>query len=136
MDRSVLRNPLIGLVIAPTHSLHNPWDAPFFYEDRRHVFYVTTSEKTVPISKYQLYGGLTAKQSEHIRDIPPVVLQPKFRIAHRIGPVSIEQHHGISDSAPIERFVSEDAYIRQALGTIGAVRFGDKELGPAGALAK
>ena len=36
---------------------------------------------------------------------------------------------------PIERFVSEDAYINKAIGTTGTVRYGDKEIGPVGVLS-
>jgi hypothetical protein len=35
----------------------------------------------------------------------------------------------------MRRFVTEDAYIRRGIGAGGAVRFGDREIGPAGALA-
>jgi hypothetical protein len=136
-SHDVLKSPVYGdHTIAPGHPLKNPWEGPFFYEDRRHVFFVTITDKVVRISSYQGYGGGTFKHLGYIPRIPPVVLQTKFRVTDRIGPMSIEQHHGISNLAPIERFVSEDAYIRQALGTIGVVRFGDKEFGPAGALIK
>lgn len=39
------------------------------------------------------------------------------------------------DPSPIERFVIEDAHIRQAFATTGVVNFGDKQIGPAGVIA-
>jgi len=50
--------------------------------------------------------------------------------------LSVEQYQAISNPAPLERFVSEDAYIKQALGAVGTVRFGDNEFGPTGARSK
>jgi hypothetical protein len=35
----------------------------------------------------------------------------------------------------MQRFVTEDAYIRQGIGTTGRVMYGNKEIGPAGALS-
>jgi hypothetical protein len=32
-------------LVGPTHRLTNPWGGPFFYEDRRHLFYVTTEAR-------------------------------------------------------------------------------------------
>jgi hypothetical protein len=133
-ERSILNNTLGGLVVGPNHDLANPWDAPFFYEDRRHVFYVTTTEQPVTISDHKGYPGLRVIPFEFSRNIPPLVQQPIDRIKDRLVPVSDDQHHGISNTAPLERFVSEDAYIRRALGTVGPVRFNGKELGPSGAL--
>lgn len=135
-DRNVLTNSLTGMAVEPTHSLQNPWDAPFFYEDRRHVFYVTTIENPTAISEYKGYTGVIPTSPVYVPHIPPIVLQPGFRLKDRSGPVSQEQHSGISDPAPFARFVSEDAYIKQALGTAGTVVFGDKELGPTGVIQK
>jgi hypothetical protein len=40
----------------------------------------------------------------------------------------------IVDQAPMLRFVTEDAYIRQGIGTTGVVTFGEKQIGPSGAI--
>ena len=42
----ILKNTIADRVIEPRHTLQNPWDAPFFYEDSRHVFYVTTTSRS------------------------------------------------------------------------------------------
>lgn len=42
---------------------------------------------------------------------------------------------GVIDPAPMERFVTEDVYIRQGIGTTGSVKYGDKQIGPSGAVA-
>jgi hypothetical protein len=138
LDRPVLQNNLEDQVISPNHDLQNPWSAPFFYQDSRHVFYVTTTEKPVMIQEYQSYGDMNSSPhwQEGIKDIPPLVLQTAPHLPDRIGPVIREQYHGIVDPAPIKRFITEDAYIKQALGTISTVRFGEKKMGPAGAIVQ
>jgi hypothetical protein len=40
----------------PGLGLSDAWTAPFFYEDRRNLFYVTTKEDSVPFYSYDGYG--------------------------------------------------------------------------------
>ena len=47
------------------------WTAPFFYEDRRNLFYVTTTQSTAPVSGTQSFGLPAAT---------PVPLAPKDTI--------------------------------------------------------
>ena len=69
LTRPVLKDTSIAAsAFEPRHSLQNPWDAPFFYEDSRHVFYVTTSERIVQIPQWDRYG------------IMPDPVQPRFTI--------------------------------------------------------
>src|SRR5262249_21904633 len=56
LTRSVLTNPIRYYTVAPHQRLRNPWDAPFFFEDSPHVFYVKTTEKPVLIYDYFNYG--------------------------------------------------------------------------------
>jgi hypothetical protein len=135
LERTILkaRQPLAGRTVAPhQYDLDNAWTPPFFYEDRRHVFYVTATSRQVPLFHFQGYVNVTPKGALQSLVIPPLVVQPAFKIPDLMGPViaeSAQRTHG-----PIERFVSEDAYIRKALGSTDSVRFGDKNIGPAGAL--
>jgi hypothetical protein len=118
------------------HTLANAWEAPFFYEDRRHVFYVTTKARPFTIREFKRYPGLISASPVRTLNIPPLVLHPKPRITDRVGPISSEHYQAVSNLAPIERFVSEDAYIKQALGSVDTVQFGGVELGPAGAVSE
>src|SRR5262249_6125604 len=101
LPRLLLKNALAAGITEPMHDLVNRWDAPFFYRDSRHVFYISTSERTVTVSEFQPYVGGTSQPQTKIPHIPPLVLQPKFAIPDRIGPVSVDQHPEISDPAPV-----------------------------------
>jgi Neuraminidase-like domain/ABC toxin N-terminal region len=135
-SHSVLNNGISDRTVEPTHPIAgNPWDASFFYGDSRHVFYVTTAERMVTVPQWNDFG-IVVTPPKMTPDIPPLVLQPVDVIPDLIGPVSKQPGFGAVDPSPIDRFVTEDAYIRQGIGTSGTVRFGDKEIGPSGSVMK
>lgn len=128
----VLDNAISDRTIEPNHPLAgNPWDAPFFYEDGRHVFYVTTSEHLVTVPSWDDFGIVVGPATMKV-DIPGLVLEPVEVIPDLAGPIIKQPGFGTIDPSPIERYITEDAYIHRGIGTIGTVRFGDKEIGPAG----
>ena len=137
-ERSVVKNKIGYRVIGHHHSLQNEWDAPLFYEDSRHVFYVTTAEKPVWIRDYSEFGTLVGLGPTQVMAIPPLVLQMDPKVQSKPKPwndgAPIVINPGVVDPAPMERYVTEDAYIRQGIGTIGRVAFGDKQIGPSGAI--
>jgi hypothetical protein len=131
---SVLKNKKSALndrAVKPNHYDINGWYAPFFYEDNRHVFYVTTAERIIQIPQWKDFGIVVIPPIWQL-DIPPLVLEPMERIPDLIGPVSKQPGFGIIDRSPIERYVTEDAYIARGIGSVGTVRFGNKEIGPTG----
>lgn len=141
LSRSVLAatDKIRYRTVEPYHVLQNAWTAPLFFDDRRHTFFVTTTEQPVWIREYVDYGF--AVGDPVVKDpikIPPVIIKsdpPKYKpkIPGDEGPIGPDIKNVINP-APIQRFISEDAYIRTALGTIGDVTFGDRRIGPAGAL--
>lgn len=56
LTRNVLKPQLPPRLVEPHHRLTNVWDAPFFLEDWRHVFFVTTSEEPVLLKRSLDYG--------------------------------------------------------------------------------
>jgi len=138
IPRSILKNPLPDGTIEPQHPLQDPWDAPFFYEDSRHIFYVTTTEQPVWIRDYSKFGTLVDLGLTQVVAIPPLVLQMDAKVPSRLEPwndtTPIVMKPGVVDPAPMQRFVTEDAYIHQGIGTTAVVTFGDKQIGPSGAI--
>src|SRR5262249_52735194 len=128
--RYILTNPMNGRVIWP----RNPWDAPFFYEDSRHVFYVTTSERIPHISQWNQFGIIPASAQPRFT-IPPLMFESKEGIPDRYGPFVTAPNVGVVDRTTIEQLVSEDAYINKAIAATGTVRYGDKEIGPVGVVS-
>jgi hypothetical protein len=141
LRRLILKETILGRIVQSWNALQDLWHVPFFFEDNRHVFYVTTTEETVLIPAQTSYGiahpGVAA---ETVATLPPLVA--RTQTASPVRPTfhgdgsPVEARLGAIDPVPIQRFVTEDAYIRQGLGTIGEVTFGNKRIGPAGSISK
>jgi peptidoglycan hydrolase-like protein with peptidoglycan-binding domain len=137
LPRDVLRDRLPFTTVEPRHELEYVWDAPFFFADSRHVFYVTTSERIVWLRDYTGYG-VPALPLQPQQQFPPLVMEPDPRLEvgpSRDGAVIRGPGFGVVDPAPVERFVTGDGSIRVGLGTGASVRYGDRDIGPGGVLA-
>ncbi|SDW57191.1 PA14 domain-containing protein [Marininema mesophilum] len=134
--RPVLKNQLYDRVIVPHHLLQSPWDAPFFYEDNCHVFYVNTTERIIKIPDWSHFAPMKVPQKPDLimpsLVLPELQLKPRPEIVDPYAPIHKGTGFGVVDRSPIERFVAENNYIFRGIGTLGTVRFGDKEIGPAG----
>ena len=75
---------------------------------------------------------------KRLSKIPPLIMHidPDARVEVKpwSGPGPLVTDLLAVDPPPIERFVTEDARIRQAIATTGVVNFGDKQIGPAGVI--
>jgi len=132
----VIDNDIEDRTVEPNHPLSaHPWDAPFFYDDKRHAFYVTTTQRMVPVWHWRDFAVL-ASQPTVTLNLPPLVLQPEPRKPDLVGPIIKQPGFGVRNPSPIEFVVSEDAYIHRGLGTLGTVNFDGKEIGPSGSQVK
>jgi hypothetical protein len=118
----------------PNHRMQNPWDAPFFYKNSHHVFYVSTKEQSAIVRRYFGYGVMANPPREF--QIPPVVVAPLSPIRDRSGSMMTDPRVATLDSTPLQRLVSEDAYIKKGIVIPGTIRYGDKDIGPTGILIK
>lgn len=136
LKRLLLNNQLTDRTVETTHPLKNIWAAPFFYRDGRHVFFVTTTPKLVPI--YLHAGvGVISKSDYTEAQLPPLVFEvdpnkPGRKYWGDGGPVGPDL--GVININPVRQFVTEDVDIRQGLATAGTVLFNNVRIGPGGAL--
>jgi len=123
--------------VEPQFGLPDAWDAPFFYEDRRYLFYVTTAENYVTIWRYGGFGlnfG-AATQKPPVFKIPPLTypvtpVVPKDPIVQfTVNPIDT------GDPAGLQRFVNEGTNIRVALGTGTVVTYQGRDIAPTGSIA-
>jgi Neuraminidase-like domain/Salmonella virulence plasmid 28.1kDa A protein len=136
IERSILSSDLDASLTTTQHQRTRSWDAPFFYEDSRHVFYVNTKERSVQIPDFTDYGynpPTTVFLPPDVQ-IPPVVVVPLTPIRDRSDFVIIDPQITMLDPAPLQRFVTEDAYIKKGIVTTGTIRYGDKDIGLTGTL--
>ncbi|HKZ55346.1 MAG TPA: neuraminidase-like domain-containing protein [Anaerolineales bacterium] len=136
VTREILLPQLPFGIINPRHELQDAWNSPFFFADSRHVFLVTTKEQPVWVRNYGRYDIFVNPDVVKVAQIPPLVVQtpppPKPKFWGEGGPIGSDR--GVVDPAPMQRLVTEDAYIRQGLGTTLDVKYGDRLIGPLGAI--
>ena len=130
LPRPILTTGIRDRVVEPRHPLQDTWNAPFFYEDGRHVFYVTTEQRTVSVPKW---GGFEfdIPLFEQPLEIPNLVFeQPP--IPDPIGPIVNPPNFGVINPGDMTRFVTEDAFINRGFETTKSVQFGNTPIGPGG----
>ena len=123
----LLENKIADRAVEPHHWFQSPWRAPFFYEDRRHVFYVTTKEVFVRPQKWPSYHITIASAVYALKS--PLIMEeykPPGPDPYEFGPI------GLDDPSSMKRFVSEDAYIKKGITLTSTVRLGGATIGPAG----
>src|SRR5271166_5190782 len=129
------QNSLLGLNRQPriVDTAPNPagWDAPFFFEDRRNVFYVTTTE--TPTLFDPLTYGIVATNTYKTSSspiIPPLVLDSPKKILQPT--VLATGFGGGGDSAAVSRFVNQNGVIHTAIGSATPVVYQGATLYPTG----
>jgi hypothetical protein len=137
MPRRVLK-PWQKFRLVETHQQYTTFGAPFFYEDSRHVFFVSTREERALIFDRLDYGAAADPGLRLDAVIPPLVyaVDPRLEIGPQFwgdgGPVGPDT--GIFNADSVRRFVTEDANINLGIAAAGSVMYGDRQIGPAGAI--
>jgi peptidoglycan hydrolase-like protein with peptidoglycan-binding domain len=113
----LLKNEINDRTVEPRHRVQSAWGTPFFYEDSRHVFYVTT-EKT--IKRPNRWDGfhLFTEQGSIVLQITPLLLEKQL----------------LPKPPPPELVLSADAYVNKWISTGGVVSYGDIGIGPSGGM--
>ena len=135
LSRQVMIDDIPVSAVQPNHDVPDIWNAPFFFEDNRHVFLATTVEQPVWIRTVQDYGILITPGVLQAAQIPPLVVQPPPPPRPNFWDGAIASDGGAVAPARMQRFITEDVYIRQGLGTTLNVQYGDRQIGPSGAIS-
>ena len=121
--------------IQPEPWLPDAWDAPFLYEDSRHLFYVTTTGNLMPIWRFPGFGilqaspGLTAASGLAIS--PMVLRQP---VVAATPPEVLAVTAADGDPAAVQRFISADTNIETALALPVTVTYQGQLISPIGSV--
>jgi hypothetical protein len=124
--RQVLENEIADHNVHTLHSIQNLWEAPFFYEDSRHVFYITTEKRLVPVPMWDNFGVMESVASS-VAQIPPLVLEEAIHRKPKPKPDRFV-NAVVDGTVPIQHFVTEDAYIDKAIGTTDRIVYNDVEV--------
>ena len=116
LTRKALKPEIPFKLVEPHHELNNIWDAPFFFEDFRHVFFVTTKEEAVLIQDVLDYGFTAGVGTLQDATVTPVVLTDG----------------GTTFAAG--QFLSEDAVLQPESVAGNGVMFDGNLIGPSGSI--
>jgi len=137
MVRHILK-PWQKFRLVETHQEYPTFDAPFFYEDSRHVFFVATRETKRIIFDRNDYGVTADPGLKVDPNIPGLVWEVDPRL--ELGPkfwgdgAPVGPDIGIYKGDAVQRFVTEDANINVGIGSVGSVTYGDRQIGPGGSI--
>ncbi|MBS1910849.1 MAG: hypothetical protein JST22_02570 [Bacteroidetes bacterium] len=138
ITRQILSPDLEYRYVWPMHPVSDVWESPMFYYDGRHAFYVTTTDRQVPIPVYTGYVNGTATSRWSGGSLPPIVLAGNPGPAIQVNPWV--NGGGVSMGTPagalnaVQQFVTEDANINQGIGSTVQVTFGSRTIGAAGSM--
>lgn len=108
------------------------WHSPFFFEDRRNVFYVETVEPWIPFRFSSNYGIVASSiYTVSTPNLPPLVLNSPPPVVP-ITPFANGYVAGGGDPAAAAQFVSQNQTIRAALGSVTSVVYQGAKLYPTG----
>lgn len=131
---SILQYTWLPRYIQPQPWLPDAWDAPFLYEDRRHLFYVRTTEQLVPVWRYPGFGILSASPgllASGVTISPLVLSQPVVAATPR-EVLALSAASG--DPAAVQRFIAAGTNIRTAVALPQTVTYQGQLITPIGSL--
>jgi hypothetical protein len=135
------RNRLISFnwgprYVEPQIALADAWDAPFFYEDRQHVFYVTTTDHYRTVVSFDGFGVLSATSShfDPVLDLPPLVFKTPPQL--RDVPDTIVAGNMIFQgySTGMQGYLSRSQTIRTAVGATDPISYQGRQIYPGGSI--
>lgn len=136
--QEILRNAVLYEVIDHRHKVNNIFETPFFFQDRRHVFFVRPIEGEVfTVDNYLNVGIVKRPLDFKIPIVMPILVKPDpidlVLPREVIFPPFVIQP-GAVDRNPVDVFLNNNVYIKQVIGTAGAVKFSNSLIGPGGSI--
>ena len=105
------------------HKMKDIFQSPFFFQDRLHLFFVSSVESLVSVAEWADFGILFV--TSKIEIVPPLLIKPDFpKPPGEVFFSHFEIEPGVADPSSVEAFLSRNPYINQAMSTGGTVLFG------------
>lgn len=140
-SRTLLQNGLVGAAVQPNHPGTDPWTAPFFYSDNRNTFYVTTSHRTrsifqIPFPAVVGTWGKSTCEGPEIAASFSVTAQKAGLLKRKLLADQPFDDSGPDVIEPGSALVDIASGLRQVIHQDEPVRFGDRQIGPKGAVIR
>ncbi len=119
-------------IVAPGHPLARVYEAPFFFQDREHVFFVRSEREIVMLNRFRGFGMQPAaffsgRPMELIESGLADSLETGFAASGLVLDIAGERD-------AMAGLVRHEPQIQRALVTTGAFRYGDRLILPGGSI--
>ncbi|WP_167541006.1 neuraminidase-like domain-containing protein [Rhodococcus jostii] len=134
--RQVLRPDIPFDLVFTRHKVDDPWNAPFLLTDRRHAFYVTSTDEPKEITTVEEYWTQTPFVLD-LSGLSPLIVKKVTQVDLR--PIfwgNGIRDDGYTDPVPMTQFLAADPLIRLGLATVRPVLYDGQRIGPAGAIVR
>jgi hypothetical protein len=110
--------------------LSDAWVAPFFYEDRQNVFYVTTYEVQIYFMDYDGFGILSSAPEPRRQtiNIPPLVFQESPNVSSISYPILAAAPVTRGGAEIVHAYLSRSTTIRIGIGSDTPVIYKDQPI--------
>jgi hypothetical protein len=133
-ERQVLGKGTLYEIVDPRHPVTEVFKAPFFLQDPRHVFFVTSRTSLVLVGEYLPIGISRPPLIAHAG--LTLLVQPDYAwLPAKTLLLTDPGRPGVVDPSPVESFLKRDRHIHRAIGTTGTLSYGDRLIGPGGSVA-
>jgi hypothetical protein len=116
--------------VEPQLGLSDAWVAPFFYEDRQNVFYVTTYEVQIYFMDYDGFGILSSAPEPRRQtiNIPPLVFQESPNVSSISYPILAAAPVTRGGAEIVHAYLSRSTTIRIGIGSDTPVIYKDQPI--------
>lgn len=131
-DRTILTTGIHYQIIEPQYQVGDIFEAPFFFQDARHVFFVKSEVSTITVGGH-LDLGIQPPSYGVVNDLPDLHVMPEFPRLPK-GFIFPDEYitSDIVDTDLMDSFLAHDSHIDQSLTKIGSIQFGNRLIGPNG----
>jgi hypothetical protein len=134
ISKEVLSHTQGSEIVKSRHFINDIFEAPFFCQDSRHVFFVRSEKSIVLIPDYSGIEVLSKLPIADlpITDIPPIIYESKPFPTNPSDPRVINSR--VANPSLVESFIDNNISINKAISRAGTISFGDKLIGINGSL--
>ena len=131
---TILERTVLSETLQPRHVVARVFEAPFFFQDRQHVFFVKSSVSRVKASEHDDFGIWQPRSGVPAKETVLVSLDPSPSL--EAGPPPLDSiKANLVDPAQLESIFRQGRYIHRVINTARTIPHGNRLIGPSGSTA-
>ncbi len=130
---TILKNGFFSQIISPRHPLKNAFEAPFFFQNSRHIFFVTIDKSSLLVS---IYPDILVRppSGSSVVEIPKVTI-PDYRPVEKdfIDPIGPIIRWG-DPNERIQTMTGRETTLIRIMAADGTIQYQGRQIGPHGSV--